>query len=159
MYLYLLQPSESDDVVDDVIQPMNNLTVEEGANLASSSRSRTRLDADLLQILVPIFMQDGPFLVLRLVMILQFKVADEVHIYFTGKNALTLVLLLYRLYSLRTKETVVPNRGSVAASRAELRLMDVTKTIDDPADQEIITGNSVRHVPSNQSVSRDTDNV
>lgn len=139
---------------------MTHLTVEEGASLATSSSSRTRLDANLLQILVPIFMQDGPFLVLRLVMIFQFKVTDEVHIYFTGKNALTLVLLLYRLFSLRAKETVGPHRGSAAASRAELRLMvnDVNKTIDDVNDQEI-PGNSIRHAPSNQSVSRDTDNV
>jgi len=34
----------------------------------------------------------------------KYDVHDELHLYFTGKNALTITLLLYRLYCLNVKD-------------------------------------------------------
>ena len=42
-------------------------------------------------------MQDGPFLIVRLVLIIAYKVKALLHIFFTGKNAMALALLIYRL--------------------------------------------------------------
>lgn len=42
-------------------------------------------------------MQDGPFLVLRLYLIVQLNVTSEMHIFFTCKNAIVSILLVYRL--------------------------------------------------------------
>ena len=49
------------------------------------------------QLLVTLLMQDGPFLVLRLVLSVQFDVSTELHLFFLCKNALVCILLLQRL--------------------------------------------------------------
>lgn len=46
-------------------------------------------------------MQDGPFLVLRLYLITALGVTGDLQIFFAGKNAVTLALLLYRLFSIQ----------------------------------------------------------
>ncbi|EDO32760.1 predicted protein, partial [Nematostella vectensis] len=50
--------------------------------------------------LAALFMQDGPFLLLRLSLLIGYGVSSEIHIFFTAKNALTVVIMLYRLYIL-----------------------------------------------------------
>jgi len=62
-------------------------------------------------------MQDGPFLILRIFMWAKYEVNDEIHLYFTGKNALTLALLLYRLYCLKVKEH--PEERSIVTNHPE----------------------------------------
>ena len=42
-------------------------------------------------------MQDGPFLILRLYLIVRLDVTSEMHIFFTCKNAIVSLLLIYRL--------------------------------------------------------------
>ena len=63
-------------------------------------QKKSRFHGDLYNILVGILMMDGPFLILRLIMILKFKVTTDLHLLFTGKNIVGMSLLLYRLYSL-----------------------------------------------------------
>ncbi|EDO48561.1 predicted protein, partial [Nematostella vectensis] len=62
-----------------------------------SQEKKLRLHGDLYSILTIMLMQDGPFLVLRLVMLVQFRVDSEMHLFFTGKNAMALAVLFYRL--------------------------------------------------------------
>lgn len=58
---------------------------------------KSRFHGDLYNILVGIFMMDAPFLILRLIMIFKFGVTTDLHLLFTGKNAVGVSLLVYRL--------------------------------------------------------------
>lgn len=53
--------------------------------------------ADVYGILISILLQDAPFLVLRLLLIFKYKVLSYTNMFFTSKNTLVIVLLLYRL--------------------------------------------------------------
>ena len=65
---------------------------------------RRELHGEVFQILVTLLMQDGPFLVLRLYLIIQFSISSEMHIFFTCKNAIVSILLVYRLLILTCRE-------------------------------------------------------
>lgn len=60
-------------------------------------KEKLRFHGDLYSILTIMLMQDGPFLVMRLIMIVSYNVTNETHLFFTGKNAMALSLLFYRL--------------------------------------------------------------
>lgn len=60
-------------------------------------RQKLKLHGDLYSILTLMLMQDGPFLIVRLVLIIAYGVATTLHLFFTGKNAMALALLIYRL--------------------------------------------------------------
>ena len=73
---------------------------------AEADRKQTKmrkLHGELFQILVTLLMQDGPFLVLRLVLLVEFKVITEMHMLFLAKNAIVCTLLIYRLCILTCK--------------------------------------------------------
>lgn len=52
---------------------------------------------DICAITITIILQDGPFLVLRLVLIFHYKVVSYMNIFFTCKNALVTILQFYRI--------------------------------------------------------------
>ena len=52
---------------------------------------------DVVGIIMSIFMQDGPFLVLRLLLIFKYSVFSYTNMFFTCKNTLVCMLLMYRL--------------------------------------------------------------
>jgi len=60
-------------------------------------KQKLKLHGDLYSILTLMLMQDGPFLIVRLVLIIAYDVDAILHIFFTGKNAMALSLLIYRL--------------------------------------------------------------
>ncbi|KAG7172928.1 Transmembrane protein 26-like, partial [Homarus americanus] len=64
------------------------------------------LDMDIIAILTTVFMQDGPFFLLRQVMTLIFgyKVVSYLNIFFTCKNTLVVSLQLYRLFVLCSRK-------------------------------------------------------
>ena len=64
---------------------------------------KLKLHGDLYSILTMMLMQDGPFLVVRLIMIVNFNVSHDMHLFFTGKNATALLLLIYRLIVVLTE--------------------------------------------------------
>ncbi|XP_004701432.1 transmembrane protein 26 [Echinops telfairi] len=53
--------------------------------------------ADLWNIGISVFIQDGPFLVVRLLLMIYFKVINQMLVFFAVKNFLVVVLQLYRL--------------------------------------------------------------
>ncbi|XP_008589051.1 PREDICTED: transmembrane protein 26-like, partial [Galeopterus variegatus] len=53
--------------------------------------------ADLWNIGISVFIQDGPFLVVRLILMIYFKVINQMLVFFAVKNFLVVVLQLYRL--------------------------------------------------------------
>lgn len=75
---------------------INPITTARG-EVKEISRREMLLHGDIFGILTGIFMQDGPFLILRLLLIIKYKVYSEMHIFFTCKNAIALSLLVYRL--------------------------------------------------------------
>ena len=60
-------------------------------------KEKLRFHGDLYSILTLMLMQDGPFLIVRLYLSFGLGVDHEMHIFFAGKNAMALCLLLYRL--------------------------------------------------------------
>lgn len=75
---------------------INPITTARG-EVKQISRREMLLHGDIFGILTGIFMQDGPFLIFRLLLIIQYRVSSEMHIFFTCKNAIALSLLVYRL--------------------------------------------------------------
>lgn len=76
------------------------------------------LHGEMYQILVTILMQDGPFLILRLYVLIYYGVDSETHIFFTCKNAVVVILLIYRLLILSCRghdEEEVLHREEAAA--------------------------------------------
>ena len=65
-----------------------------------SRREKIQFHGDLFAILTSIFMQDGPFLIVRLLMTVNFGVNYAMHIFFTIKNVVSLLLFFYRLFVL-----------------------------------------------------------
>ena len=53
--------------------------------------------ADVYGILISILLQDLPFLVLRLLLIFKYRVLSYTNMFFTSKNTLVIILLIYRL--------------------------------------------------------------
>ncbi|KAB0384971.1 hypothetical protein FD755_006888 [Muntiacus reevesi] len=62
-----------------------------------SSRFFCQYSADLWNIGISIFIQDGPFLVVRLILMTYFKVINQMLVFFAAKNFLVVVLQFYRL--------------------------------------------------------------
>ncbi|XP_076069801.1 transmembrane protein 26-like [Oratosquilla oratoria] len=55
------------------------------------------LDMDIISILTTVLMQDGPFFLLRVILIFRYQVVSYMNIFFTCKNTLVVSLQLYRL--------------------------------------------------------------
>ena len=55
------------------------------------------VSSEVWSTLVTMFMQDGPFLTIRLFVIITYHLVNYAIIFFTAKNALVMLLLLYRL--------------------------------------------------------------
>ena len=73
------------------------------ADADSRKRQLRSLHGELFQIMVTLLMQDGPFLVMRLYLMVKFGLSSEMHILFTCKNAMVCTLLVYRLCILTCK--------------------------------------------------------
>ena len=58
---------------------------------------KSRIDSELVTILMSLFMQDGPFLTFRLFIIARYQAYNYMIIFLTAKNALVLMLQVYRL--------------------------------------------------------------
>lgn len=86
------------ETVKDVVTVQRKMKIEEEIiEEVIKEKEKLRFHGDLYSILTLMLMQDGPFLCVRLVMIISYKVTDETHIFFTGKNAIALAVLIYRL--------------------------------------------------------------
>ena len=55
---------------------------------------------ELVSLMIPMFMQDGPFLVMRLIVIAKFDIYDDTLYFLTCKNALVVMLQVYRIFVL-----------------------------------------------------------
>lgn len=94
----------------------------------STSIKRKALHGELYQILVTLLMQDGPFFILRTYLIIQYNVASEMHIFFTCKNAIVCILLIYRLLILSCSENEKDNE--IDRVGAESKLKNIQRAIE-----------------------------
>ena len=67
------------------------------ATPASTTQGDSCCTPDVVGIIMSIFMQDGPFLVLRMLLIFKYSVFSYTNMFFTCKNTLVCMLLMYRL--------------------------------------------------------------
>ncbi|CAI9727618.1 Hypothetical predicted protein [Octopus vulgaris] len=63
--------------------------------------------ADIISILTTIILQDGPFLVLRMLLIFRYNVLSYTNIFFTSKNTLVILLQFYRLVVLYCEKSSI----------------------------------------------------
>lgn len=70
---------------------------ESATNDKKQKIKQREMHGELYQILVTLLMQDGPFLMLRLYLLIELNVSSEMHIFFTCKNAIVSLLQIYRL--------------------------------------------------------------
>ncbi|KAM4702799.1 transmembrane protein 26 [Rhinophrynus dorsalis] len=73
-----------------------------GCQQSSSSKNRLclllcRYSADLWNIGISLLIQDGPFLISRMILMAYFKVINQMLVFFTAKNLLVVMLQFYRL--------------------------------------------------------------
>lgn len=59
--------------------------------------------AELVSLLIPMLMQDGPFLVIRLIVIAYYQIYHDTLYFLTVKNALVVMLQVYRIFVLYYK--------------------------------------------------------
>lgn len=64
------------------------------------SKYQSLASSELLSIFITILMQDLPFLIIRFIAVIHFKVHSYTIIFFTCKNMIILFLQLYRLWSI-----------------------------------------------------------
>ncbi|KAK3749185.1 hypothetical protein QZH41_010374, partial [Actinostola sp. cb2023] len=117
----------------------NSHTDEEGVH-------KRQLHGDVYGILAAIFMQDGPYFGLRMYMITKLNIKGELQFFFAGKNAVTIALLLYRLYALqfkRQEDEDPPYRRFRAASFAILG-MNIFKQLNEIKNDKNPAENSNR---------------
>ncbi|XP_071147486.1 transmembrane protein 26-like isoform X1 [Mytilus edulis] len=74
--------------------------------------------ADVYGIFISIILQDAPFLVLRLLLIFKYGVLSYTNMFFTSKNSLVIVLLLYRLIVVYVEKNNTEVSDSTADSEA-----------------------------------------
>ena len=60
-------------------------------------RMRVVVESEIWGILVSLFMQDGPYVVVRLVCVFYWKIKTYTNYFFTAKNVLVLFLQIYRM--------------------------------------------------------------
>ncbi|XP_041377422.1 uncharacterized protein LOC121389839 [Gigantopelta aegis] len=67
------------------------------ASTRSTAGGRRCCPTEAISIIVSVFLQDGPFLVLRMMLIFRFRVLSYTNLFFTLKNSLVITLQFYRL--------------------------------------------------------------
>ena len=77
---------------------------------------------DVVGIIMSIFMQDGPFLVLRMLLIFKYSVFSYTNMFFTCKNTLVCMLLMYRLIVIQVRSTIT--HINVTIFRLQIRQRD-----------------------------------
>lgn len=94
--------------------------------------------ADVFGIMISIVLQDAPFLVLRMLLIFQYRVLSYTNMFFTSKNTLVIVLLIYRLVVVQLEKRDERNNAySLAASQSfDSRSLRSYRTVDSGLSSE-----------------------
>ena len=93
-------------------QQMYNLTDED------AEMRKLEIQGDRYGIIAAMFMQDGPFLILRLYLVIKYDFfMDAKFLFYIGKNIISLLLMTYRLYVIyfhaKEEEFKLPEKPSL----------------------------------------------
>ena len=105
---------------------------------------RREIHAELFQIIVTLFMLDTPFLALRLYVIVIFKITSEMHVFFTCKNILVLLLLVYRLLILNCNG--VDEDVDLSREDAYSKLANVQQALEEVTEKKEIIGYNIQRI-------------
>ncbi|KAK2489888.1 hypothetical protein MC885_009793 [Smutsia gigantea] len=92
--------------------------------------------ADLWNIGISVFIQDGPFLVVRLILMTYFKVINQMLVFFAAKNFLVVVLQLYRLVVLALGVRAVRSQPAGLTAAGLSCSGDLAESGGSPGDRE-----------------------
>ena len=104
------------------------LKIEESkaARKKEMEEKRSQIRAEVFQIIVTLCMQDVPFLLMRVYLIAWYRMVGESHLFYTCKNFLVTVLLVYRLVILWNSS--VDEEENISGCR-ELQMMEKLRTL------------------------------
>ncbi|XP_014206692.2 transmembrane protein 26 [Copidosoma floridanum] len=68
-----------------------------------TTRGTNCCNIDVWAIAINMLLQDAPFLIFRLILIIHFKIVSYMNIFFTCKNTLVILLQMYRLYVVQSE--------------------------------------------------------
>nr|XP_054768295.1 transmembrane protein 26-like [Lytechinus pictus] len=77
------------------------------------------LESEIWAVMVGLCLQDGPFLILRLILISHYKIFTHLSLFFTSKNALVLMLQLYRLIVVHQEKVAADNQRKLDLLKAQ----------------------------------------
>uniref|UniRef100_A0A8C0VU44 Transmembrane protein 26 n=2 Tax=Castor canadensis TaxID=51338 RepID=A0A8C0VU44_CASCN len=115
--------------------------------------------ADLWNIGISIFIQDGPFLIVRLILMAYFKVINHMLVFFAVKNSLVVLLHLYRLVVLalaaraslqdQSEGSKTEHRDRAQASESGLRCWEgeSKEGLAIPLQASTVTSEDSHHTP------------
>ena len=75
---------------------------------------------DVIGILIPLLLQDTPFLILRLYFIIKHKIISYTNTFFTAKNSLVILLLVYRLVVIQMESRKKSKNSSMISSPIQM---------------------------------------
>ena len=130
-----------------VIKLATKISDAESSKEAEERTKRNEMRKQLFQSCTTLFMQDGPFLILRFYVISKFNIKSEMHLYFTCKNLIVILLQCYRLltiYKSRTnhqriwdrEETLKMLRKIQLATMAAMNIPEVVSSTEDEEENE-----------------------
>ena len=118
------------------------LTLKVAREESNNEMKKMQLQGDIYGILAAILTQDGPFLVLRVLLIAKYNVQGEMLPFWTGKNAIALMLLFYRLYVIQFKRKEEEEGAAIKRFREASFVVISTKFMEDGVKKK---GNSEKN--------------
>ena len=88
---------------------------------------RVVVESEVWSIAVSLFMQDGPFVVVRLLAIFYWKITTYTNYFFTAKNALVLSLQIYRLIAVYSEHQKFIQEEKEKKKRTMIKLFNFFK--------------------------------
>ena len=91
---------EKDEAVIQKISRGGRFSLHRITKLLSNSTIKMQHHSELIRLFIPLFMQDGPFLIIRLIVIAYYGVYHDTLYFLTVKNALVVMIQVYRIFVL-----------------------------------------------------------
>ncbi|KAK0155614.1 Transmembrane protein 26 [Merluccius polli] len=102
---------------------------------------------DLLTVVQALFIHDGPFLVVRLIVLIYFREFNQMLVFFAVKNSLMIMLSLYRLIviCLDTRSAMASDRNGQATRNEVVKMYMVVGWVDDPVGEDSQLNTQLKH--------------
>lgn len=112
--------------------------------------------SEVWSLLLTVGLQDGPFLLYRLYLMVQEKVLNQLMIFFTCKNILIVLLELYRIFVVQCEQSVGES-GRCAALVVRCRTKTDGEEVEEEAGREECGGEQNLHTDTERGNKREED--